>query len=80
MNVSPNVSTEKPTRARHVTLAFALALAVITYIDRVGISQAAGSIRRDLGLTTIQMGWVLGIFGWMYALLDRKSTRLNSSH
>jgi len=70
MNVSPVGSAGKPTRARHVTLAFALALAVITYIDRVGISQASGLIRKDLGLTTIQMGWVLGIFGWMYALFE----------
>ena len=66
----PPVTTEKATRARYVTLAFALALAVITYIDRVGISQASGAIRRDLGLSTIEMGWVLGIFGWTYALFE----------
>ena len=60
----------EPTRVRYVTLAFALALAVVTYIDRVGISQASGAIRRDLGLSTIEMGWVLGIFGWTYALFE----------
>lgn len=70
MSVSPQSPGGQPTRARHVTVAFALLLAVITYVDRVGISQASGAIRNDLGLTTIQMGWVLGIFGWMYALFE----------
>lgn len=68
MKGTPPVGT--PTRTRYVTLAFALTLAVITYIDRVGISQASGAIRRDLGLTSIEMGWVLGIFGWTYALFE----------
>lgn len=63
-------ATPTPTRARYITLAFALSLAVITYIDRVGIGQASGAIRRDLNLTTIEMGWVLGIFGWTYALFE----------
>ena len=70
VDASPVVVAEKPTRTRYLTLAFALSLAVITYIDRVGISQASGAIRRDLGLTTIEMGWVLGIFGWTYALFE----------
>jgi len=64
------VAVAGATRARYLTLAFALALAVVTYIDRVGISQASGAIRRDLGLSTIEMGWVLGIFGWTYALFE----------
>ena len=34
-----------PTRARYTTVAFAIALAVITYIDRVCIAQAAPAIR-----------------------------------
>jgi len=59
-----------PTRARHVTIAFAIALAVITYIDRVCISQAGLSIRNELGLSRIQWGWVLGAFIWAYALFE----------
>ncbi len=69
-HVPPPVAAVTPTRARYITLAFALSLAVITYIDRVGIGQASGAIRRDLNLTTIEMGWVLGIFGWTYALFE----------
>ena len=40
----------EPSRARYTVIGFAIALAVITYIDRVCIAQAAPSIRKDLGL------------------------------
>jgi MFS transporter, ACS family, glucarate transporter len=59
-----------PTRARYVVTAFAVALAVITYIDRVGISVASPSISKELGLTRVQMGWALAAFGWAYALFE----------
>jgi MFS transporter, ACS family, glucarate transporter len=57
-------------RARHVVTAFAVALAIITYIDRVAISVSAPFISKDLGLSTIQMGWALAAFGWAYALFE----------
>ena len=60
----------RPTRARYVTIAFAMTLAIIMYIDRVCIAQAAPAMRSDLGLTAIQMGWAFSIFGWAYALFE----------
>jgi MFS family permease len=51
-------------------IVFAVTLAVITYIDRVSISFAAPSIRKDLGLTSVQMGWAFWAFGWCYALFE----------
>ncbi len=59
-----------PTRARYVTVAFCVVLALITYIDRVAISQAAPFITKDLGLTRIQMGWALAVFGYAYAIFE----------
>ena len=59
-----------PTRARHVVTAFAVSLAVITYVDRVAIAVAAPFIRADLGLSTTQMAWALAIFGWAYAVFE----------
>ena len=59
-----------PTRARYVVAAFAVALAIITYIDRVGISVASPTISKELGLTRVQMGWALSAFGWAYALFE----------
>ena len=49
---------------------FVLTLAMITYIDRVCISQAAPSIRADLGFTEKQMGWIFGAFSVAYALFE----------
>jgi len=59
-----------PTRTRHVTLLFVVLLALITYMDRVAISVAAADIRKDLGLSLVQMGWALSVFGWAYALFE----------
>jgi MFS family permease len=64
MNQSP------PTQARRVVLFFAVTLAIITYVDRVCISQAAPTMQEDLGLTKIQMGYAFTAFGWAYALFE----------
>lgn len=47
-----------------------IVLAIITYIDRVCISQAAPLIRQDLALTETQMGWVFSAFAITYALFE----------
>ncbi|MBI4877215.1 MAG: MFS transporter [Acidobacteria bacterium] len=60
----------KPTRARHLVIVFAVTLAVVTYIDRVCISQAAPLIRRDLNLSPVQMGYAFAAFAWAYALFE----------
>src|SRR5688572_22973346 len=64
------MTTTTPSKARYVVTAFAVALAVITYVDRVGISVAVPLIREDLKLSPIQMGWALSAFGWAYALFE----------
>jgi ACS family glucarate transporter-like MFS transporter len=63
-------ATETPTRVRYWVIVFAVTLAVITYIDRVCISFAAPDIRKDLGLTGVQMGWALSAFAATYALFE----------
>lgn len=44
--------------------------AVITYLDRVCLSAAAPSIRSDLGLTQVEMGYVFSIFNLAYGLSE----------
>jgi len=60
----------RPTRTRYWVIVFAITLAVIQYIDRVCISQAAPHIQRDLVLSKEQMGWVFGAFTLAYALFE----------
>jgi len=57
----------RPTRVRYGVVGFAVLLSVITYIDRVSISQAAPAISEELGLTKVQMGWAFSAFGVAYA-------------
>jgi ACS family glucarate transporter-like MFS transporter len=55
---------------RSRVLAMTVALAFLTYIDRVCISVTAPAIIRDLRLTTIQMGFVFSAFTAAYALFE----------
>jgi ACS family glucarate transporter-like MFS transporter len=64
------MTNSPPTQARRVVLFFAVTLAIITYVDRVCISQAAPAMQAELGLTKIQMGYAFAAFGWAYALFE----------
>jgi MFS family permease len=59
-----------PTRARYGVVGFAVVLAVIQYVDRVCISQAAPLVARDLRLSDSQMGYVFSAFTLAYALFE----------
>ncbi len=64
------IATTAPTRVRYWVIVFAVALAVVTYIDRVCISNAAPYIRADLGISVEQMGWIFAAFTAAYALFE----------
>lgn len=58
-------------------------LCTINYVDRVALSIAAGPIKAEFGLSTVQMGYVFSAFLWTYAAclipwgvaVDRKGAR-----
>jgi MFS family permease len=58
------------TRVRFKVLYFTLALAIITFVDRVAISSAAPAIRGELGLSAVEMGWVFSAFTFAYAAFE----------
>jgi MFS family permease len=60
----------KPTHTRYGVVLFALALAMIMYIQRVAISAAIVPIAADLHLNKAETGVVLGAFGLSYALFE----------
>ena len=62
--------TEKPTRARYGVIFFAVTLAILSYVNRVAISQAAPDIARDLKFSDVQMGKIFGAFALSYALFE----------
>ena len=57
----------KPTT---VVLGLLCLMYLITYIDRVNLATAAGEIRRELGLSNTQLGFVLSAFAYPYLLFQ----------
>lgn len=49
-------------RVRHGVLAFACALAVVTYIQRIGFAVGAPAIKQGLGLDDAQVGYLMSAF------------------
>jgi MFS family permease len=60
----------QPADERRKVIAFGMALAFISYLDRACISQAAPMIARDLHFNTIQMGYIFSAFGITYAAME----------
>ena len=66
----PSAAAVNSSGIRRVVLGFAVTLAMITYIDRVCISQAAPFIQKELGLSDWQMGLAFSAFAWAYAIFE----------
>jgi sugar phosphate permease len=67
---APLARTLTATRARYWVVMFAVTLAVIQYIDRVCMAQAAPQVSAALRLSKEQMGWVFSAFTLAYALFE----------
>ncbi|MBA7613552.1 putative sulfoacetate transporter SauU [subsurface metagenome] len=57
-------------RQRYILIAILFFHTVNTYMDRVCIASAKGSIIKDLGITDEMMGWIFGVFAVGYALFQ----------
>jgi MFS family permease len=79
-DLSPELTSrsdaQRPTRTRYWVIVFAVTLAIILYIDRTLMSQAAPTVREALGLDKKQMGRVFSAFLLAYALFEIPGGRL----
>ncbi|SHJ09094.1 MFS transporter, ACS family, D-galactonate transporter [Pseudozobellia thermophila] len=74
----------KMTKKRYSVLAMVFITVVINYLDRTNISIAASALQNDLGLDSVQLGYIFSAFAWTYAILqipggfvaDRLNSRL----
>src|SRR5690349_22023709 len=57
-------------RATTTVLGLLCVMYLITYVDRVNIATAAGSIQRELGLSNKSLGLALSAFGYPYLLFQ----------
>jgi ACS family glucarate transporter-like MFS transporter len=73
----------KNTHIRFWIIAVLFIVSSINYASRATMSFAAVPLAGEIGISTVQMGWVLSAFGWSYvagqipggALLDRYGSR-----
>jgi MFS family permease len=63
----PFTKRPKPTT---VVLGLLCVMYLITYVDRVNISTAADSIRRELSLSNVQLGFLQSAFGYPYLVFQ----------
>ncbi|HTO02420.1 MAG TPA: MFS transporter [Opitutus sp.] len=66
----PFSAAVRPTRVRYRVVAFAVGLAMVTYLDRACIATLAPEIMRDLDLSKAQMSWVYSAFALAYAIFE----------
>ncbi|AEG50715.1 d-galactonate transporter [Sphingobium chlorophenolicum L-1] len=78
-----NDNAVRATRVRYAIIALVFIITSLNYADRSTFSIAGAAASDELGLTTIQTGFILSAFAWAYAaaqipggaLLDRFGTR-----
>ncbi|MCE4222914.1 MFS transporter [Methylobacterium sp. C25] len=68
MGVALAVSLAKPSRVRLVILAMIFIATTVNYADRATISIAGSDMAKELGLSSVQMGYVFSAFAWSYVL------------
>jgi MFS family permease len=61
--------TKRP-KPTSVVLGLLCVMYLITYVDRVNISTAADSIRRELSLSNVQLGFLQSAFGYPYLVFQ----------
>lgn len=59
-----------PTNARYKVLGLLVALAALTYLDRLCISVAGPTIMQEFNFTPVQMGYIYSAFTFAYALFE----------
>src|SRR5262245_11909236 len=64
------ISEGRPTYVRYGVMAYLCSLAFILYVDRVCISQAGTSMKKDLNLSNTQWGLVGGAFMIAYGAFE----------
>ena len=64
------VPSAAASRTRYKVVGWAVALAMVTYLDRACLATLAPDIMRDLGLSKQQMGFVYSAFALAYAAFE----------
>ena len=71
-----NDRIDSPTRSRYVLGLWLCGLSAILYLDRICMSQAIVPIQRELGLTSLQISYVMMAFTLAYGLFEVPTGRM----
>jgi MFS transporter, ACS family, glucarate transporter len=63
-------SAYRPTHVRWKILALLVLLSFVAYVLRTNMSVAGERMMGDLGLSQVQLGWILAAFAWGYAIFQ----------
>lgn len=68
MNPQVSPSTEKRTNVRWLIVVILFIITAINYGDRATISIAGSSMSKELGMDSVDMGYIFSAFGWAYVI------------
>ncbi len=68
--IAEAAGTAAPTNARYKVLTLLVALASLTYLDRLCISIAGPAITKEFNFTPVQLGYVFSAFTFAYAVFE----------
>ena len=68
--LDPSLTPPPASRIRYRVLGLLALMTFVLYLDRICIAQAETSIRRDLGLTKTQTGYIFAAFTLAYGLFE----------
>ncbi|MDQ0862007.1 MFS transporter [Bacillus sp. V2I10] len=70
VRLKQSIPSVKPTKKRYFILFMVFVSVVINYMDRSNLAIAGPHLASDLGLSSVQMGYIFSAFGWTYAFLQ----------
>lgn len=68
MNSQVSPSTEKKTNVRWLIVVILFIITAINYGDRATISIAGSPMSKELGMDSVDMGYIFSAFGWAYVI------------
>jgi sugar phosphate permease len=68
--VASTIAQARPTGVRQRVLWLTVIVYMITYMDRICISHAAGEMRKEYGFDAVTLGWIFSAFNLSYSLLQ----------
>jgi D-galactonate transporter len=70
MNSQVSPSTEKKTNVRWLIVVILFIITAINYGDRATISIAGSPMSKELGMDSVDMGYIFSAFGWAYVIFQ----------